>query len=158
MILELDTASGSIAAYSRTSDDEAAFYAAIDCYCHLDEDLVNDLLLYLEDRSECPGFLASIRVSSNARGEGFGANLMGVFQQCVSNHTDVDFLVAHTHNPQEKGFDLLRFYRKYGFEPVIHQGDMVIMANKGWAKELRREVFPRLVKQQKQSLPGLSLR
>lgn len=151
MILQIDSPSGSISAFSKSPEDEHSFYSALDRYCHMSEDLINDFLMYVEDRVEIPGFLANIRVSSNARGEGFGRKLMEAFEQSFANHTDMDFLVAHTDNPQENGFDLIAFYRKYGFEPVIHEDGMLLMANKGWAKEMRVEVFGSLLIKQRET-------
>lgn len=158
MIFQIDSPSGSICAFSSTLEDEHKFYEAIETYCHMDEDLINDFLMYIEDRVEHPGFLANIRVSSNARGQGFGRNLMDAFQQSFASQTDMDFLIAHIDNPQEDGFQLLHFYRGYGFEPVIEEDGMVLMANKGWAKELRMDVFAdRLIKKRQERGSSLAL-
>lgn len=153
MILELDSPSGSLSAFSNTPGDEHQYFSALERYCHFDEDLINRFLMYIEDRVEHTGFLAHIRVSSNARGEGFGRNLMDAFDKSFSARTDMDFLVAHTDNPQEQGFNLLSFYRKYGFEPVIHHDGMVLMVNKGWARELRVDVFGDLLSSRHQGHP-----
>lgn len=150
MILNIDNSSGSIFAFSKTPEDEHEFYKAIETYCHMDEELINRFLMYIEDRVEHPGFLANIRISSNARGQGLGGNLMDAFQQSFAKQTDMDFLIANLDNPQEEGFSLLSFYRKYGFEPVIEDEGMVLMVNKGWAKEFRIEVFGDLLAKKRQ--------
>lgn len=114
----------------------------VDETCHTDAiGRLNDLLCYLDDRYQRIGFLGSLHVAKESRGQGVGAALMREFMAKVSPKTEVDLVIAEISNPQRKGFDLQTFYESFGFEPVCGIGNKLLMATKDQADELREILF-----------------
>jgi Acetyltransferase (GNAT) family. len=108
------------------------------------EEKINSLLCFVEDRFQRVGFIGSVLVDKDKRGEGFGAALLKEYLNTVGKKTEMDFLFARIENPQKKGFSLLEFYKKHGFEPVMISNGELLMVNKNHANEIKNELFPRV--------------
>lgn len=95
------------------------------------EKLINYILMELENSFQKVGFLAKIYVEDAHRGQGIGRAFMKEYMDNVSPDTEIDFLFARYNNKQADGFDLIEFYKSYGFEPVRSFNDEMLMVSKG---------------------------
>ena len=141
--LDVNTEGGSrlIAAFSTSYSDRGELFSQVGQFVDFDANMVNDLLMYIEDRFEKIGFLGSLYVDGKERGQGQGTKLMKSFEDKIMQRSEMDFLFARFDTPQAKGFDLIDFYRRRGFEPVKYSNGDMLMVSKGHALEIRLEVF-----------------
>lgn len=130
-----------IGVLSTGGSDRGQLSLQIERLSDFDLDLSSFLLMYIEEKFEKIGFLGSVYVDGRERGKGIGKELMDKFDEKISSKTDIDFLYARIDTPQDKGFDLLEFYEKRGFEAVKYSNGELLMINKGHANEIKREVF-----------------
>ena len=141
-LLFIERGGGSIKGASSSSvSDRGPLSIQVGELSDFNDGLVNNLLMYLDERFERIGFHGSIYVEEDARGTGIGREIMAEFKSRAVNKTEMDFLFARIAHPQSTGFDLLEFYEKQGFEPVKYSNGEMLMVNKGHAAEIKRDVF-----------------
>lgn len=66
-------------------------------------------------------FLNNINVDESKRGLGYGNTLFGQFSgAAAAAGAQSIFLIADIHEDQRSGFDLVAWYRSFGFETIIN--------------------------------------
>lgn len=116
-------------------------YEAMSFGVNANQNMVDLFLSAIEERYNSVGFIQNVLVNQDSRDKGFGKALLDAFLQKECGFTEVDFLFASTCHAQRKGFNLIAFYRKAGFEPVFASNGDIFMANKGQAKVLKSLMF-----------------
>ena len=104
---------------------------AVDMTSDYPDNLINCVMLELEHNFKKIGFLTKISVVQEDRGTGIGRTLMQEYMSNIYKATEVDFLFARYETPQQDGFDLIEFYKSYGFMPVAAFYGEMLMVSKG---------------------------
>ena len=90
----------------------------------INNELGPDANKYFEDNFEIITILQSMRINPDFRGKGYGKQLIEQFLNKIKTPI---LLVADIYEEQNKGFDLVRFYEKYGFEKIDDANSGVLM-------------------------------
>lgn len=126
------------AAYSYSPGDFHEVSALVADTSGMDIGKLHDILCFMEDRFARVGFIGSLLVDSQSRGQGYGSELINEYLRLVSSKTEVDFLLARINVPQRSGFNLINFYERHGFKAVFCSDEEVLMVNKGHSEEMKQ--------------------
>ena len=98
----------------------------------ISDNKLDKIIEYFIENELSVGFIQSFEVNEEKRGKGLGKKFMEEFEENVTKHTDVDFLLARFYNKQKEGFELEKFYNKYGFKSILLETGDLLMFNKGY--------------------------
>lgn len=113
-----------------------AMYATSD----YEEDYLDKLTEYLQKNHDLVGMVSNLLVPEEKRGEGIGNKLMAKFCDQIMANSDIDILLARVEKKQKDGFDLEKFYEKFGFKAVHKSDEDLLMVSKGYEDTLRKVI------------------
>lgn len=84
---------------------------------------------YIKENFERISFLNNMNIFDDEdRGKGYGKEIMEQFiDEAYDNGAEIIILYADLQESQEEGFDLVKFYEKYGFDVIERYTDGVLM-------------------------------